>query len=659
MKFKIGKKMLLLLTLILAVVCTSIGIATATEVTPEVGDIRLISDSEIVVCKSTTLSGAPNTYKTEGAAPEVQKFDGEKWVNISNTELTWTSATAFAASVRSDGVVPYVSDGSYSSVITGTLKTDGTKTVSYTVYPSFPIASKADIDLLTSKANDVGAWQSMRNYALVADIDYMSETWHERYLKPIGLTTYRKSGDNTFSGIFGSIPAWTDANLQFFNARFDGQGFSIKNAVLALGSAFRKDVNNGTIGYGQNWISNLYGGRLLNIKFDNLIFESAADAIAHPEMYTVDTNSVLEGRYVDKNPVDGKDDTTGIPVVVGGDGEVTAINVSALSKNRTWSDETVQSTLAQGVGLVGYMANGAIIDNVYLDADIHTAAMYYSSEQLPSGVLVSEIASGASKISNCVIVPNLTEGRFSSASGGGSTVSARDNYYKYIGAIAGENKNATTVTDTISNCAVLLESDSGLKTLNTFNAYVGIQVYAGRYYNMSGNPYNANTIDTHGLTNVKIYEASGSASALSQMKADTTVDTTVFAKHSYWHMPVVIDSIFQGEYDSAPEGDVDYATIVFGQLNLGFIESSDIVEFGIELKRWTPSAGRTLTYELRFNDEGDKELSSENRFGIAFYDLPMTDTDDSTPDDYKACIYVKLNNGTVIKSGEINFTVAQ
>lgn len=643
---KFGKKSLLFFVLILALIVTTIGVATA-ETENVIEEVKLVSDSEVVVCSGTTLSGATNTVNTSGPVPQIEaKINGD-WVSIPSTSFTWTGSgwPVATANVRSDGAVAFTNHGGHretSRIVTGTLKENSALTVSYTVYPSSPLASKADIEILTNLTNSPNDWNG--NYALVNDIDYMSANWHERYLKPIAISKYHHTA-GTFAGIFGDVPSYNGSQL--FYGRIDGQGYSIKNAVLALGAAFKGDEGMGITGYGQNWIQNM-AGTLKNIKFENLTYESAAQALANPYMYTVATNPALQGRYVDADSNGLADNVaytspfTGNKVadfpVITENGVVTAIDINKLQKDRTWGSETVKSTLAQGVGLIGAL-NGGTIDNVYVEANIHSASMYFNNATIAahSGVLVGDIYSG--KIKNSVIVPTLTEGIFSSASGGGSTVAARDNYYKYIGGIAGLNRS--TDSDNIENCALVLESGSGLKSLNAFNAYVGIQVYGGRFYNSpaggAGGPYNADTINTAGLKNVKIYEG---ANAMKNYLADADMASAkaVQAKYEYWQMASVSASVFQGEYDGA-QG----TAIIFGNVDTDMFAEADI-EIGVRLTR------KGVTYEFKFNDEGDKALREDGAFGMALKELAVGD--------WTGYVYAKLSDGTEIKSDAIAFSVA-
>ena len=663
MKFRIGKKMLLLLMLILAVTCTSVGVVTAEE-TGTITEVKLVSDSEVVALTTRTITDQPTPGNTAAPAPIIEKFVDGQWVKANATEFTWSSTATWAAPVNSQGVVPYAASNQMDKVtITGKLNSNESLTVSYTVYPCMAIATKADLDALAQKtgliATDGNAWYKSRCYALAADIDYGANgaLWHERYMYPIASNVT----DNEFEsgkvlGIFGSAGNNVNGSIHQtrFGARLEGQGYSIKNAIIPLGQAFYKDSSAVYGAVWSNWIGRLWGGTVKDIKFENLTFESATQAAANPYMYTVANNANLQGRFTDSDN-NGVCDTTGIPVINDGNGNVVQIDVAKMvrTNNNGLQDKM---TISHRSGLIGKLECG-LVDGIYMDVNTNSMAGFYDSVSrdkasgLVVGCLISDgsynstyMARDKAQIQNVIVVPKLTEGNGYF----GVTYSTR-----WLGGILGVAKVSGSVAladDVIYNCAVLIESNS-----NLLNA-TGLGVLAG--WNSGGGAI----IDAY-HTNTKVFKVSGSNSALSQLKADTSsdaVDFTVFAKHDYWNMADVATSVYQGEYGTAPSGDVNYATIVFGQLDLDFVSLSEIEEYGIELKRWTPdgTSYNTLYYQFKFNEEG-KVLTSDNRFAIALYDLPMTD-DNVAGDEYKAYVYVKLADGTTIYSAnEVEFSIAQ
>ena len=665
MKFRIGKKMLLLLMLILAVICTSVGVVTAEE-TGIITEVKLVSDSEVVVLTTKTITNQDTPCDTAAPAPIIEKFVDGQWLSINATEFTWSSSAAWCADVRSDGVVPHAASNQTDKItITGTLKSNESLTVSYVVYPCMAIATKADLDALAQKtgklATDGNAWYKSRCYALVADIDYGANgaLWHERYMYPIASNIK----DNEFQanlvpGIWGSPNnvQSSDYYATRFGARLEGQGYSIKNAIIPLGQAFYKyGTSNGQTfgGVWANWIGRLWGGTVKDIKFENLTFESASQAAANPYMYTVANNVNLQNRFVDADN-NGVCDTTGLPVINDGNGNVTQIDVSKMTMLNSNGLKDVL-TISYRSGLIGKMECG-LVDGIYMDVNTNAMAGWYDStgRDRSSGLVVGCVVSDGSynadymarnkaQIQNVIVAPKLTEGN-------GSYLHT-SYHVRWFGGIVGQVRVTGSVAiadDLIYNSAVLLEADSNL-------AGSHVKLFAGWNSAVAVvNSYYANT---------KVFKASGSDSALSQLKADTSsdaVDFTVFARHNYWNMADVATSVYQGEYGTAPSGDVNYATIVFGQLDLDFVSLSEIEEYGIELKRWTPVTGgyTTMYYQFKFNEDG-KVLTSDNRFAIALYDLPKTD-DTVAGDEYKAYVYVKLADGTTIYSAnEVEFSIAQ
>ena len=492
----------------------------------------VITDGKgIKLCIDKTLSGADNDKYRETSLT-LKVVTKNSVYDVDQKYITWASLDSKVAEVEGTKIFPAsVGETKISAYLIG-------GSVSDEVLVGTPISSKADMDALANCNADGSSalWSADKKYILTNDIDYSNggnALWHERYVRPIALSRYHSTA-GTYGGIYGAVPFYN--GQQIFKARIEGQGYAIKNAIIPLGVAFKQDQGFGITTYGQNWIHNL-SGEVANIKFENLTYENASQAIANPYMYNVATNPLLGELLADKNN-DGYDDnsafsfgaqTLGIPVI-SSNGIVSGIDMSQVQKTCTWSNESQKATKAQGTGLIGVL-NAGTIDSVYIDVNIHTGASYFSTIQVQSGVLVAIInpnATGAtakSKIINCVIVPRLNEGVFTPGiSYNGSTVSAKYEYTKYTGAIVGLN-NETVATDTIENCAVLLESGSGLATNNTFNAYIGIQVYGGRFYNSPesvGGAYRYDQhIDRHGLKNVKIYEAIGSNTALNQFMADT------------------------------------------------------------------------------------------------------------------------------------------
>ncbi len=672
---KFGKKMLLLLTLILAVVVMTVGVATAETASNTIEALALETDSEVVVYTGRTLTGETNTVGIE-FSPIVKANVGGAWETIPNTQLSWTSARSWAAPVRSDGVVmAYDNEGGLGVTITGTLivgkdgngnpilSDNASHTVSYVVYPSAAIATKADLDALATRDASVvfstfanNMWYYDRCYALVNDIDYGANgaAWHERYMKPIASRISAFGSD--VDGIFGDTnpnPSWSELN--YFGARLDGNGFAIKNAIIPLGQAFYKSTI-GVVPHHSNWIGTVYGGTIANLTFDNLIFESALDAAANPYMYIVENNSTNLGYLTDANS-DGKHDGSVAVPVITENGVVKAIDVEKFVTSNypgTGIMSANDATVADRSGIVGTMINGTI-KGVYVDVSTHGMFGWYNSDGIKaaSGILVGSVSANSattsnlvateSKIKDCVIVPRLT-----GYAANGTLYNAR-----HIGGLVGYSDN-TTDEDMIENCAILLESGSVFTDSFTYNGatYNGINAYANWMHNIN----NGNVLNTTGLKNFKVYKATTEKTALELFEEDSAETSPKIENIGYYtDIAEVTASVYQGEYGTAPEGDVNYATIIFGQVDLDKIDVSEVDEVGVELYL------NGVTYEKKFNDGGDKELTANGRFAMAFYDLPILNAENkyNLSDKYSANVYVKLTNGTVVRSCSVAFTVNQ
>ncbi|MBR7110748.1 MAG: hypothetical protein IKC83_02620, partial [Clostridia bacterium] len=83
---KFGKKTLLLFVLILAIVVTTLGVATAESVVEE---LVLESDSEVVVYRDKTVAGNVNTIGTTFTPVVKAKINGA-WVYLDNEDITWS-----------------------------------------------------------------------------------------------------------------------------------------------------------------------------------------------------------------------------------------------------------------------------------------------------------------------------------------------------------------------------------------------------------------------------------------------------------------------------------------------------------------------------------------------------------------------------------------
>ncbi len=634
---KFGKKVLLLLTLILAIVVTTLGVATAESTIEE---LQLETDSEVVVFRTETVAGNENTIGTTFTPIVKAKINGE-WVYLNNEDIEWS------CSLETDGSVPglnpngdLIPRGSWGypcgknvNTITGTYQG---LTVTYSARLAVPISTKEDMEALADRRYTTGIpdiegtqWTYNFYYALTNDIDYSNTVWTERYLKPI-------ANIGVMGGIRGIYENFSNSAYQRFGATFDGRGYTIKNAVLPLGSSFNNDAHTGISPYGQNFIGYLYGGTLKNLKFEGLVFENRDQAIASPA-YTVADNPDLS--WLADTNTDGKDDTTGIPVI-SNSGVVSAIDMSTIATRKV-GDAQFNVTKGHMVGIVGNMLNG-VVDNVYVDCDMHTSAGHYDASDSPKkggAVLVSIVNVDAtagdvltvkpSKISNCIINARLKD-----------TTVLQHSAYAMRGpaAILGYNGNEhNNRPDLVENCAILVENGSNFTYTST--QYYGLNAY--RYY------YNMTAYDTNGLKNVKVFKATASQTAFDQFLADSDFKLDMF--DGLWNMAEIKTTVFKGTYESA-----DDSVVIFGNVDTSLF-GDEVEEIGVRVIRngedyLDQSEGDVKDgdlYEFTF----EKELRADGAFGIALQDLANGD--------YRAYVYVKLTDGTEVVSDLITFNQAK
>ena len=598
----------------------------------QVQELALETPAEVIVYKNKTVAGNDNTHGTSFSPVVKAKINGE-WKYIRNKDITWSQTRATWSDAplldTNNGVVTSrggVGAECNNDTITGTY---GGLTVSYTVRNAVPVSTKKDMIALadnTYNAEGMG-YTYQYYYALTNDIDYSSDIWEERYLKPIaGNRDYARRG------------IWVDneKHAQYspynkFGATFNGMGFTIKNAVLPLGSYFAYDSElKRIVPSDQNFIGFLYGGTLNNIRFDGLVFENKDQAVASA-MYTVAGNPNLS--WLKDENADGKDDATEIPVLTE-NGAVTAIDMETIG---LYQSGEFKLTTSFRTGIVGLMANGTI-DCVYADADIHHSSGWMGdpSREKSSGVLVARVENSAdylnaellqgtrSTISNCVVVPRLRDIHWSKPSGAYSEM-------RGPGGILGTNANTNeAIPDLVKNCVILAENGSKFQTTA---GGVGLNAYAY---------YSGCSANTTGLSNVEVFWADEFDTAYDKFVASEGYSFDMFG--TLWNLADINMSVYKGVYNERQN-----CIIMFGKIDNSVVLEGDITEFGIRVIRngeETEGLRDGQLYELKF----EKTLTAEGLFGIGFQDLAAGD--------YRAYVYAKFADNKEVHSAFMSFTSA-
>lgn len=622
---KFGKKTLLLFVLILAIVVTTLGVATAESVVEE---LVLESDSEVVVYRNKTVAGNDNTIGTTFTPVVKAKINGA-WVYLDNGDISWSHTGGEAATVpelRSNGDLVQRGAWGYPchgvNVITGTYEG---LTVTYDAYQAVPVSTKEDMEALARKEYGNGTefegtgYTYSYRYALTNDIDYSSEVWAERYLQPISQNgSYAKS-----TGIWGENVGNQTGTYALFGASFDGCGYTIKNAVLPLLSYTAVDGDYGRyVPYFQNVIGFLYGGEFKNVKFEGLVFENKEQAIAS-SFYTVAGNPNLS--FLADTDSDGAEDNRGFPVI-SDNGVVSAIDVATIAEVKVGNFFV---TAGNFCGLVGYGVS-VNISNVYVDATMHTSAGWYSpaSRQRASAIIIANVQNDAayagsallgstrnSKISSCIVNARLSD----------STILHVDAYtMRGPGAIIGCD-DGNGYSNLVENCAILIEKGCNFDSMGTYH---GLNAYPF-YYNMGA-------YSTTGLSNVKVIEGTASESAMSKFLADSAYDLDMF--DGLWNMAEINTTVFKGTYDGQ-----ENSVVVFGNVDTSLFDAAEIGVRAIRNGKDWEDLKDGDCYEFKF--EG--ELRADGMFGIALKDLANGD--------YRAYVYVKLADGTEVVSDLITF----
>ena len=403
-------------------------------------NLEVANGKQIKVLFDKTVAGNDNEVNVDVELELYYNLGGERY-KIADKFITW--------SVENNGVVA-VNGTTVSAVELGfakvTAKVLGGQATNE-IAVGIPVSSKADLDAIAfgQKNGDNTVWHKSKNYILTNDIDYMSETWHERYLAPIavkGSASGTKApatvaGEQCVFGIYGSEMNRTGADHKdangaisngIFYATLDGNGYAIKNAVIPCGTIVAKIGNSIFAGY-NNFIGTLaYGGTLKNIAFMNLTFETPSQAAADSYMYNSATN----------------------PNLVGTEWESTGIPVANMNEH-----------LSFGTALIGSASN-AKIENVYLESKSDYGTYH---PKAANGMLVSVIGGDnatndgqMTELKGCVVE---------------SSYYNKDAYLHIMqgaGALVGVNKTqkATTITD----CFVISKASTNYQAYSPSRLFV-------------------------------------------------------------------------------------------------------------------------------------------------------------------------------------------
>ena len=383
-----------------------------------VNDVTYVGETKLSLATVITVSGAVNTASVSYSLPALEiDVNGNK-LNVDAKFVEWTVDKSSVVSVE-EGII--TAKGVGKAKVSGAGK-------EIEVNVGTAISSKADLDYLGFAAQNSQAelWDADKSYVLTQDIDYASETYHEQYIVPIAATpegrAYCTYDWGWKWGIYGNL----NPGGALFRATMDGNGHSIKNAIIPYGvlvGNFGGPVAN----IGSNFIGYLYGGGVLkNVAFENLHFETPKEATG-TYMYSAENEKLdtflideTEGRWLVENCYSSSD----------------------------------LCNFGMNIGVVGY-ANSMTIENVYVDT-VMSSRCYADFENAACGVLVGLAIGGETNtIKNCVVR------------------TAYDNQYNVncglgtggMGALVG--KNTTDNYTNMQDCFVLTYEATGLTKVSS------------------------------------------------------------------------------------------------------------------------------------------------------------------------------------------------
>lgn len=335
-----------------------------------------------------------------------------------------------------------------------------------------PISSKADLDYLgyafrdgqNTRAQALWNNSAAQQYMLTNDIDCAVKadgsvaTVADRYLVPIAARADGNDGQGGVGttaktahwGIFGTLNNYN--SYVNFATTLDGNGYSIKNAIIPYGSAFYDGAYTAKGCLNNNFIGCLTtSGCLKNIAFDNLKFETPVD------IFNYASDEPAKAMYTSANTnLDGtKFATNGYLVSSDNSGALSTFNYGG---KYTLND-------CYGGGLISIVTGTGTVENVYVDAIITNGA-YTGNNQMFNGVLVSRIVNANSIVRNCVVKTGIwSELNWNNANNAGTGA--------VIGAIRKDKTNAN-----VENCfAISYEANAEQK----INALTTTSIFAKGY----------------------------------------------------------------------------------------------------------------------------------------------------------------------------------
>lgn len=449
------------------------------------------------IVQSKTVSGA--TYSGEYRRSELlveANFGENKKAQFK--VLDWSSSKAYAIKAT-DGVVSCISSRVLDTTLTATYFEDLTVEVDCYV----PISYKADLDALgyayqNNQATALWNNPDYQQYMLTNDIDCAlnedgsEATIAQRYLVPIAARADGNDGEGGVSvsngkvhwGIFGSLNNYN--SYVNFNTTLDGNGYSIKNAIIPYGSVFYDGAYSAKGILNNNFIGCLHNtGVLKNIAFENLKFETPIDIFNYASdepakaMYTSENANLNNTNFATNGYLKSNNNLGTLVSMNYGGGYL--LNTS------------------YGGGLVSIITGTGIIENVYVDAVITNGA-FTGNNKMFNGVLVSRIVNANSTVRNCVVKTGVwSELNWEHANNAGT------------GAVIGAIRTGVTNTK-VENCfAISYETNAEQKV----NALTTSSVFARGY---------SFTASQTACTNCAVYaSASAFEAAQSELKDIITI----------------------------------------------------------------------------------------------------------------------------------------
>ncbi len=247
-----------------------------TEIEVEMFTVLISDEEEIRIASGNTLSGKTNSNNTDTFTFKVYD-ENENLLNINMDDVTYSSSDNNIVMVDEKGKLTAINTGK--ATVTASYG-NNICSVSVKVITSINCIDDMDTLAYAAKNGNDKLWDSANYYILTNDIDYNNNA-----ITPIGIC-----------GVEGY--SWRDSfgNLnpkdRSFDATFDGNGYTIKNALIA------EALTSGTQS-ARNCIFGYITGTVKNICFDKIRFETQKTMInsgIFSQMYgTVESILVLNG----------------------------------------------------------------------------------------------------------------------------------------------------------------------------------------------------------------------------------------------------------------------------------------------------------------------------------------------------------------------------